>query len=194
MSVFGTSAIDLSMCGSDGQQLTANVYLLEGVQNANGTLREMSIGQLVMAICLSRATELEQRIVGRMEELAGTTAVLEALTNVDAQLVEEGKYTNVNYPTPLIVTREDGSQVSVSSSDELLTAFQIATVDDKGAAVDVSTVITNVESKMDSLNSVSQTTLIDIQSLTSKRDDTYSLVSNVLKSLNTVLIGNVNNL
>ena len=47
---------------------------------------------------------------------------------------------------------------------------------------------------MDSLNSVSQTTLIDIQSLTATRDDTYNLVSNVLKSLQTVLIGNVNNL
>ena len=190
MAVFGTSAIDLSMCGSDGQQLTANVYLLEGVQNANGTLREMSIGQLVMAICLSRATELEQKIVGKMEGLAGTSAVLEALTNVDAQLVEMGAYTNVNYPTDLTVTKDDGTQVSVSSSDQLLSALGIAT----NPAGGVPDLIASVESKMDSLNSVSQTTLIDIQSLTSKRDDTYSLVSNVLKSLNTVLIGNVNNL
>ena len=54
--------------------------------------------------------------------------------------------------------------------------------------------IKEIEAKMDSLNSVSQTTLIDIQSLTATRDDTYNLVSNVLKSLQTVLIGNVNNL
>ena len=190
MAVFGTSAIDLSMCGSDGQQLTANVYRLEGVQNADGSLREMSIGQLVMAICLSRATELETRIVARMEGLAGTSSVLEALTNIDAQLVEKGAYTNVNYPTPLVVTTADGTKKEVSSSDALLYALDIET-NPKGGVPDL---VAAVESKMDSLNSVSQTTLIDIQSLTSKRDDTYTLVSNVLKSLNTVLIGNVNNL
>ena len=190
MAVFGTSAIDLSMCGGDGQQLTANVYLLEGVQNANGTLREMSIGQLVMAICLSRATELETRIVQRMEGLAATSVVLEALTDIDAQLVEQGKYTRIVFPAPLVVTKENGTTVSVSNSDELLSALDIAT-NPKGGVPDL---IAAVESKMDSLNSVSQTTLIDIQSLTSKRDDTYTLVSNVLKSLNTVLIGNVNNL
>ena len=47
---------------------------------------------------------------------------------------------------------------------------------------------------MDSLNTISQDTLINLQSLTAKRDQTYDLVSNALKSFNTVLVGNANNI
>ena len=56
------------------------------------------------------------------------------------------------------------------------------------------TVISTLEDKMDSLNTISQDTLIDLQSLTAKRDQTYDLVSNALKSFNTVLVGNANNI
>ena len=56
------------------------------------------------------------------------------------------------------------------------------------------TVISVLEDKMDSLNTISQDTLINLQSLTAKRDQTYDLVSNALKSFNTVLVGNANNI
>ena len=58
----------------------------------------------------------------------------------------------------------------------------------------VQTVISVLEDKMDSLNTISQDTLIQLQSLTAKRDQTYDLVSNALKSFNTVLVGNANNI
>ncbi len=184
MASFETSAIDLSMRGSDGTILQANVYQLDGVENADGSLRDLSIGQLVMAICLSRATDLEAQIVSKMEALAQTSAQLEALTALDEVLIEEtGDYTDVQLNTPITV---DGT--TYTSSTALLNAFGIST---SGTFSDV---VAALESKMDSFNSLSQTTLIEIQSLTSKRDDTYNLASNVLKSLNTVLIGNANNL
>ena len=181
--VFGTSAIDLSMCNNEGQHFTANVYMLEGVQNADGSLREMSIGQLVMAICLSRATELEQKIVGKMESIAGTSAQLEKLTALDKNMVEwMGDGTNKLY-------NRNWSNPQYAEALAIMGWGESATF----AYADIADTIAKVESKMDSLNSLSQTTLIDIQALTSKRDDTYTLVSNVLKSLNQVLIGNVNN-
>ena len=62
------------------------------------------------------------------------------------------------------------------------------------SADEVDEMMQNTEEQMDSLNTISQEQLIDIQSLTSKRDDTYSLISNVLKSLYTVMTGNVNNM
>ena len=182
MAVFETSAIDLSMCGGDGQQLTANVYLLEGVQNADGTLREMSIGQLVMAICLSRATELEQKIVGKMEGLAATSADLEMLTALDLDMVNWYADTG----------NKNKKWVNAAFKDAL--EYMGKTASTSFSYTEVGDFIKEIEAKMDSLNSVSQTTLIDIQSLTATRDDTYNLVSNVLKSLQTVLIGNVNNL
>ena len=47
---------------------------------------------------------------------------------------------------------------------------------------------------MDSQNSFSQQTMIDLQALTAKRDQTYDMISNVLKSLYTTLASNANNL
>ena len=54
--------------------------------------------------------------------------------------------------------------------------------------------ITEIESKMDSLNSFSQQKMIELQSETNKRDQSYDLITNILKSLNTVEIGIVNNI
>jgi hypothetical protein len=47
---------------------------------------------------------------------------------------------------------------------------------------------------MDSHNSFSQQTMIDLQSQTAKRDQSYDMISNILKSLNTTLMTNVNNI
>ena len=54
--------------------------------------------------------------------------------------------------------------------------------------------ITQIESKMDSLNSFSQQKMIELQSKTNKRDQAYDLITNILKSLNTVEVGIVNNI
>ena len=53
--------------------------------------------------------------------------------------------------------------------------------------------ISALEAKMDEKNSFSQQKMIELQSMTSKRDQAYDMVSNVLKSLNTVLVGIANN-
>ena len=54
--------------------------------------------------------------------------------------------------------------------------------------------ITALESKMDEKNTFSQQKMIELQSLTNKRDQSYDMISNVLKSLNTTIIGNINNM
>ena len=54
--------------------------------------------------------------------------------------------------------------------------------------------ITDIEAKMDSHNSFSQQTMIDLQSQTAKRDQSYDMISNILKSLHTTLMTNVNNM
>ncbi len=183
MSVFATSSIDLSLCGNDGQQLTANVYMLEGVQNADGSLRQLSMGQLVMAVCLTRATELEAQIVDKMESMAQNSTNLETLTALDQALVDWQ------------AANSNGTWKSTEATKYKKALEEIMGKSIKDYSYDeVTTLISDVESKMDSLNSVSQTTLIDIQSLTSKRDDTYNLASNVLKSLQTVITGTINNM
>ena len=62
------------------------------------------------------------------------------------------------------------------------------------ANADSADLLTAIEAKMDSKNTFSQQTMIELQSLTAKRDQSYDMISNVLKSLNTVLVGNANNM
>lgn len=193
MAVFATEQIELSMCSPQtGLPLTANVYTLEGVTEVDGrTPRLMSIGQLVMAICLQRATKLEDEIVDVMDQINANTMLLNGLTSVETELVKVG--VNGTFDAGATFTY-DGASVTYAeflSSKANVTGLPSGT---SWSYEQVQTAISLLEDKMDSLNTISQDTLIQLQSLTAKRDQTYDLVSNVLKSLNTVLVGTVNNL
>jgi hypothetical protein len=197
----GTVEFDLSMVNPNtGEYLTAKAYTVAGVTNPDGSLRQLSIGQLVMAICLQRASDLENRIIEKMSALEQTTNLLQDLTAIEQDVVNEfsnnqsghayeleGKYTpsGTSYLTLLRSTDigvMNGTQHyvrndSVQSNQDIL----------------YSDFATSLEAKMDERNSFSQQTMIELQSLTSKRDQSYDMISNILKSLNTVLVGNVNN-
>ncbi len=203
----GIDTFDLSMVNPEtGRYLTANVYTVDGVTNADGSLRELSIGQLVMAICLQRASELETSIIALMEEMNSTSAQLEAMTEIENEIVkwpdelkaagtsarslnnynvssDNAAYPGVTYKTALVdmgVIANDIRYVRVSGnpdSDDIM-------YDD---------FITQLEAKMDEKNSFSQQKMIELQSLTNKRDQSYDMVSNILKSLNTTMTGIVNN-
>ncbi len=204
---FQTKSIDLSMKNPDtGVLLTSNVYTLKGVtEPGSTTLKKMSIGQLVMAVCLSRATELEATIVSEMATMANTTDKLETYSNVEADLAAWQK---VNHSATLSVADIKNASNAFSttypnlyatfSDDTKRTTFLndigMSKTAESWSADQVDEMMQNIEEQMDSLNTISQEQLIEIQSLTSKRDDTYSLISNVLKSLYTVLTGNVNNM
>ena len=209
---FNTESINLSMKNPDtGALLTSNVYTLAGVTEAGSTtLKQMSIGQLVMAVCLSRATELEAKIVAEMAAMATTTDELESFSKIEADLAAWQK---ANPSATLNATLDaDGNPTSAFNIDSTTYPNLYATFSDKTKRVqflsdigmstsatswsadEVDEMMQAVEEQMDSRNTISQEQLIDIQSLTSKRDDTYSLISNVLKSLYTVMTGNVNNM
>ena len=200
----GTVEFDLSMVSPDtGRYLTANAYTVEGVTNADGSLRELSIGQLVMAICLKRASRLEigvwdetqqkyvDGIIPLMDEMNTTSAQLAALTEIENDILDGGaNMDNINT-----------SHVTYDGRDYTFYDFLVNVM--KFSASDVPTgfadgsntdLITLIESKMDEKNSFSQQKMIELQSLTNKRDQSYDMISNVLKSLNTTMTGNVNNM
>lgn len=190
---FGVQAIDLSFnnerIGGTGN-LQANYYTVPGVKNEDGSLRPLSIGQLVMALCLARATELEAQIIGIVEDLNKTSENLERLTEVESVIVEimgNGGTLDLNSLT------FDGTNITYY---DFLTDSQygIGIITSTTANSDSSQLVTDIESKMDSLNSFSQQTMIELQSLTAKRDQSYDMISNILKSLNQTLLTNVNNL
>ena len=81
-------------------------------------------------------------------------------------------------------------------SSESLTSSDVGkTLEDGKAYVvsDSADLITQIETAMDRRNSINQQTMIELQSATSKRDQAYDMISNMLKSLHTVMTGIVNN-
>ena len=187
----GTVEFDLSLVSPEtGEYLTARAYTVEGVNNVDGTPRELSIGQLVMAICLQRATALEAGIIALMEEMNSTSVKLELMTQIEADILDGGaNMANINT-----------SHVTYEGRDYDFRAFLVNVVRMDAASVPSDFVsatdtdfITALESKMDEMNSFSQQKMIELQSQTSKRDQSYDMISNVLKSLNTVQVGIVNN-
>lgn len=211
MEFFETDSVRLSMRSPEtGRYLKANVYTLAGVENEDGSLREMSIGQLVMAVCLSRATELERKIVALMDDMAINTDNLDALSRIEEWLVggksDTAAWTEETVYDASFGKLPDGEKVVFHEQDAAGNIRETITTDNindvfarigvtyDGVKTTVGDVIGALEEKIDAFNTVSQEQLIEMQSLTSKRDDTYSLVSNVLKSLYTVLTGNANNL
>ena len=176
-------SFDKSRVGGTGN-LTANSYTVEGVNNLDGTPRLLSIGQLVMALCLARATELEAEIIKVVESLNTTSEDLERLTEIEKAIVNETEG-NIDLTTSKL---SDGTTYK-----EFLQSKGIS-VSGNTASAYSEQLISDIESKMDSLNSFSQQTMIDLQSLTAKRDQSYDMISNIVKSLYTTLSTNVSNL
>ncbi len=198
----GTVEFDLSMVNPEtGEYLTARAYTVDGVLGVDNQPRLLSIGQLVMAICLQRASRLEngytdpatgthvKGIIDLMEEMNATSAKLEAMTKIEKDIVEK---TSGSLDLTSTYVTYDGRQISYQTflSDPDLGGL---TNVPSTANASSSQLISDIESKMDESNSFSQQKMIELQSQTSKRDQAYDMVSNVLKSLNNVLTGIVNN-
>ena len=173
----GTVEFDLSMVNPDtGLYNTARVYTIDGVNNVDGTPRELSIGQLVMAIC----------------------AQLEAMTTIESAIIEEFQNNTTGHSKALNDIAIGTGQTAVELLRELgvLDEYQCNVSNTAQTAENIlyDEFITKIESKMDEKNSFSQKTMIELQSLTNKRDQCYDMVSNIIKSLNTVLVGTSNNI
>ena len=193
---FETDTIDLSMRDSEtGAMLTANVYYMEGVNDEFGVQRPMSMSQLLLAICMQRASEVEEKIIAIMDEMNVNTDTLEGLTAIEAALVdgetniEKIKRDDIGTPFRW-VDEQTGELKSSQSASDMLVGIGIYDF----SSLDTDALLTEIESKMDEYNSISQELLIDLQSNTAKRDQCYDFASNGIKAFNTVLTGIANNL
>ena len=186
-----TVEFDLSMVNPEtGEYRTARTYTVDGVLGVDNQPRQLSIGQLVMAICLQRATALEADIVELMEEMNQNSVKLELMTQIETDILDGGaNMTNINTSH---VTYE-GRNYNLHDFLVDVVRMDAASVPTGFVSVTDSDFITALEAKMDEMNSFSQKTMIELQSLTSKRDQSYDMISNILKSLNTVQVGIVNN-
>ena len=182
-------SFDLGRVGGEGS-LSGSCYYVDGIfMEGTSTLRPLSIGQLVMALCLSRAAELESEIVEIANTLESSSEKLENLAEIENA----------------IVGAENGSQIDLKAKRLSSGVTYYAYLTEKAYGISISSVpskadassedlISEIESKMDSLNSFSQQTMIDIQSKVNKRDQSYDMLTNILKSVYTTLSTNAGNL
>lgn len=177
--------------------LQRNLYKVDGVTgiNADGTL---SIGQLVMALCLARATELEDAIIAMMNELSENTEKLNLLTDIQSYLTDW----LADHATSSSTL--SGSAYKVTDLDGVERNWDYVLINEFGLSANgdhspyykstVESFVSQLDAKLDELNTFSQETMISLQSTTNKRDQAYDMISNILKSLNTTLTGNANNI
>ena len=183
----GVDAIVLSMKNPETKEYyTSNVYTVDGIYDSEGELRRLSIGQLVMAICLQRAASLENSIIGKMSDIEDTSTQLELLTEIETAILAG----DVDMSKKKVVYKGQEYTYYAFLSDEM----GLDDVPTGTANADSDSLITAIEAKMDEKNTFSQQTMIELQSLTAKRDQSYDMISNILKSLSTVLTGTVNNM
>jgi len=185
----GVDGIVLSMKNPEtGEYLTANVYTVDGVYEPDGvTPRRLSIGQLVMALCLQRAAALERQVIEKMAAIENTSTQLELMTEIENAVLSG----TVNMSSKR-VTYNGTSYTYYQFLTEVMD-MDADVVPTGNVNADSTDFLTALESKMDEKNTFSQQAMIELQSLTNKRDQAYDMVSNVLKSVNTVLVGIANN-
>jgi len=193
------ATFDLSLTNPQtGEYLTANVYYVDGVTDATGARRALSVGQLVMALCLQRAAELETKIVDLMESMNDVSTQLEYMTEIEEKVIEEFQNDTSAHAYDL-----DGITVGSQTATEFLRDLGVLDSSQhyvrndsvqSGTDILYDDFITALESKMDEKNSFSQQSMIELQSLTNKRDQSYDMVSNILKTFNTQLTGTANNM
>ena len=172
---FTTDSINLSLRNAEtGKALTANVY---DVTLDNGSTRTMSVGQLVMAICLKRATEKEADVIGIMEQMARVTANIEAISDIEKKLLELEDGQNINSITGswTISWTDDQGRTQESTFTSAQTALNRLDVT-ANSSMTANAIIANIESKLDELNTMSQEQMIMLQSETNKRDQSYEMI------------------
>lgn len=196
---FSSEAIPLTIRNPEtGRLLTARVYTIEGLEG------EFSMGQLVMAICLSRAADVEAELIEIMNDVDRTSEKLDTLTQIQNLLVKWFDEHGVNDPFNF----DFGGGTEITYNGRAYTGtewrdflWEVCEMTEEqvpaGETItkqQVESLIDTVSDKMDSYNSVSQDQLIQMESWTAKRDQTYDMVTNILKALNSQLMGNAGNL
>lgn len=162
-------------------------YAPEGAKAINayayGDASGLSLGRLIMAVCIRRAAVLEASGVNKMNQLSSTTDWLEALASVTSQVAREPhtgvkarlkRYTPVKTPSQEPSIRE--FLIYECGLPEQSVPVNLSSPDERTKLMD------QYKPLMDKASTASQTQTIELQSLISRRDFIYNLSSSTSKS------------
>ncbi|MBR0459986.1 MAG: hypothetical protein IJJ26_12170 [Victivallales bacterium] len=156
----------------------------------------LTLAQLVAAVCFFRAATLEARSVIQMNQLQSNTGLLDTMSNVVHQMIEE----NASYETPTRFA-EGYRPKKVSTT---ATVYEFLTQEcgiDSAALPGALSSSTNrlaaydtLRRKMDAVNTLSQQRTIDLQSTVNWRDVTFNMSSGIIGRNGTTGMNMANNI
>lgn len=153
-----------------------NLYTYNGAEG-------LTLGELLMAICLYRANTVEASTVSIMDVMSKDTARLNVISQLATDIVNTAF--GAKFSASTMITTEAGIQVTVYSYMTSDLGIPAASIPGGASAEwnndERTTVYSLLKTKMDALNSISQENMIELQSLINKRDQSYNLASNGVK-------------
>ena len=154
----------------EATQIATNRYAPAGSRAINlystGTAENLTLGQLVSAVCIRTAGALEEQSVNKMNMMSIGTEKLEKASAYMQEIAEE--------------TMSDWAAAKAYLAD---------TVGVSGLPDDLSTyekrmqAVNAIKEKLDSMTQQAQEDMIDLQTLINRRDMTYNTSSNVIKAM-----------
>ena len=155
------------------EQIATNRYAPSGADAislyTNGTAEGLTLGQLVISVCLKSAAAYEAQSVVKMNTLTAGAVKLDDASKLMEQIANGSANWN---DAKAYLTGTLGIDVSTLPDG-------ISTYDKRMAAVKA------VKEKVDALTQQQQRDMIDLQTLVNRRDVAYSTSSNVVRSLGT---------
>lgn len=153
----------------------------------------LSLGRLLMGVCLERATMLERMSVGTMNRLARNNSQLEATANA-MELLASVDVERAVMVSNLVVTLPEDYPVKGTwgLGQPTIVEFMEVELGIESSSIpgglmwryeQRTTAYGLIKAKADALNSVSQETMIDLQTLITERNTAYNLATNGNKIL-----------
>ena len=146
----------------------------------------LSLSRVIMLVTLIRAELIEEQLVEQMDELAKRTALLNGSADAESYILENMSNTITNNTS---FTYTDGTGQHTTTMKAYLTdVLDITVSSDAFPTSDTAAwstdqknqIISAIQTRQDQLNTISQETSINIQSLINKRDQAYLLGTNAI--------------
>ena len=154
----------------EANQIAVNRYAPSGSKAINlystETAENLTVDQLVAAVCIRAAGALEEQSVNKMNMMSIDTAMLEKTSSYMQQIAEE---TLSDWATAKSYLE---GTVGISGLPDDLTSFER-----RMQAIDA------IKEHLDAMTQQAQEDMIDLQTLINRRDMTYNTSSNIVKSI-----------
>lgn len=175
------------------EQIGVNAYAPQGANGIdlyafNGA-EELTLAQLMMAVCIRQAAIIESQSVLKMNEINASAAWLDVLSLVGEQILKRRSLTakldltrSSYVPTkvPTVTTYKDFLALEVGLGYDA--------VPDTLSSVDAQThLFSLLEDKMNAASTSNQEQMIALQSLLSRRDSAFNTSASTVKKLGTTM-------